>query len=320
MTAQQQKQEFYQYLKKAGQEELRDCIQENAILAPFTTMRVGGSADLLAAPKSLLQCITLYKGALEVGLPVFILGNGSNVVVSDQGIEGLVIQLDDRFAQIHFEEDPHHDQAVLVHAYSGALLSKVANACAERGLAGMEFAAGIPGSIGGAVYMNAGAYGGQMSDVVYQTLSLSKDQGELVTLTEAEHEYGYRQSYFLQKGGVILSTILRLFPGDKTAIREQIQDLNQRRSNTQPLAMPSAGSVFKRPEGYFAGTLIQEAGLKGFTIGQAQVSEKHAGFIVNLGQATAADVFQLMKAVQQKVWDKFQVKLEPEIRFIGRGF
>lgn len=310
---------FFKVLSRAGHEDLCSKIKKNEILSRHTTMRVGGPADLFAEPSGLLEVVALQQAARESGLPCFVMGNGSNLVVSDEGIEGLVIQLGDSLSRIWFEADPEQPGAVLVHAFSGAMLSQTAMACARKGLTGMEFAAGIPGSIGGAVFMNAGAYGNQMSDVVYQSVYLTPE-GTMCTLTGKEHEFDYRSSYYLNHGGIVLSVILRLTPGDPSEIMGKISELNGKRSASQPLSMPSAGSAFRRPEGYFAGALIQEAGLKGYRIGGAQVSEKHAGFIVNAGQATARDICGLVKVIKDKVRQNSGVDLEPEIRFVGRGF
>ena len=310
---------FFKVLSQAGHEDLCSKIRKNEMMNRHTTMRVGGPADLFAEPAGLLEVVALYQAARASGLPCFVMGNGSNLVVSDEGIEGLVIHLGDALSRIWFEADPMEPGAVLVHAFSGALLSQTAMACARKGLAGMEFAAGIPGSIGGAVFMNAGAYGNQMSEVVSQSVFLTPE-GSMSTLTGKEHEFDYRSSYYLLHGGIVLSVILRLFPGDPDEIMHRISELNGKRSASQPLSLPSAGSVFRRPEGYYAGALIQEAGLKGFSIGGAQVSEKHAGFIVNAGQATARDICELVTVIRDKVKQNAGVGLEPEIRFVGRGF
>lgn len=310
---------FFRILSESGNGDLCLKIKINEPLSRHTTMRVGGSADLYAEPSGLLEVAALFHAAQKCGLPIFVMGNGSNLVVSDLGIAGLVIGLGDALSRIWFEEDPLDKQAVLVHSYAGALLSQVAMACAKRGLAGMEFAAGIPGSIGGAVFMNAGAYGNQMSDVVYQSVSLTP-QGDMRTLTGQEHAFDYRKSYFLTNGGIVLSVVLRLFPGESQAIMAKISELNGKRAASQPLTMPSAGSAFRRPEGYYAGALIQDAGFKGYRVGGAQVSEKHAGFIVNAGQATAKDIYDLSILIKEKVYRDTGVILEPEIRFVGRGF
>jgi len=310
---------FFKALADAGQEDLAARIIKDEPMSRHTTMRVGGPADLFAEPAGLLEAAALFHAAQKSKIPFFLLGNGSNLVVSDEGMDGLVVHFGDALSRIWMEEDPEHPGAVYVHAFAGALLSKTAMTCATAGFAGMEFAAGIPGSIGGAVFMNAGAYGGQMSDVVYQSVCLT-EQGDMRTLTLDEHEFGYRQSYYHKNGGIVLSVVLHLFPGDKEAIMSRIRELNAKRSASQPLTLPSAGSVFKRPEGHFAGTLIQEAGLKGLKIGGACVSEKHAGFIVNAGGATAADILALVEKVREEVKTHAGVTLEPEILFVGRGF
>ena len=311
--------EFFRILSRAGHEDLCLKIKKDEPMNRHTTMRVGGPADLYVQPSGLLEVAALCQAAQKSGMPFFVMGNGSNLIVSDEGMEGLVIQLGEALSRVWFETDPQDTRAVFVHAFSGALLSSVAAACAKRDLTGMEFAAGIPGSIGGAVYMNAGAYGNQMSDVVFQSVSLTPE-GDMCTLTGDDHEFGYRSSHFLTCGGIVLSVILRLFSGDGKEIMGKISELAARRSASQPLALPSAGSVFKRPAGYYAGTLIQEAGLKGLCEGGAQVSDKHAGFIVNAGQATAKDIYNLMNIVRNKVEKDTGVILEPEIRFVGRNY
>lgn len=311
--------DFFGALETAGLLELALRIRRDEPLARKTTMRVGGSADLYIEPCGLMEIASLVKAARKAGLPYFIKGNGSNIVVSDLGIEGLVVDLGDSFAKTWTEPDPDSGQGILLHAFAGAMLSKVAYRAAKEGYDGTWFAAGIPGSIGGAVYMNAGAYGGQMSDIVYRTVYIdSKD--EIAAVTGEEHEFSYRNSVFTKNKGVILSTTLKLIPGDRESILDKIATLNAKRSASQPLNLPSAGSAFKRPEGHFAGTLIQEAGLKGHSIGGAQVSEKHAGFIVNKGGATADDVYRLMCHVRQVVHNNTGIELEPEILFVGRGF
>lgn len=311
--------DFFRALEKAGFSELAARIIREEPMASRTTMRVGGPADLFVEPCGLMEVASLIKAARNAGLPYFIKGNGSNIVVSDRGMEGLVINLSEPFSKTWTEPDPETDKGVLLHAYAGAMLSKTAYQAAKDGYDGTWFAAGIPGSVGGAVYMNAGAYGGQMSDIVYRTVYLTTE-GEIAAVTGEEHAFAYRDSIFTRNQGVILSTTWKLCPGVRESVLERIATLNAKRSASQPLNFPSAGSVFKRPQGYFAGTLIQEAGLMGTRIGGAQVSEKHAGFIVNRGGATADDVYQLMCHVRQVVEMNTGIRLEPEILFVGREF
>ncbi len=310
---------FFEALESAGLSDLAGRIRRNEPMNLHTTMRVGGFADLFAEPAGPMEAVLLFRAAKESGIPLFVIGNGSNVIVSDDGIEGLTVHIGDLMSRMWTEEDPENPGGVLLHVYAGALLSKTAVFAAREGYTGMEFAAGIPGSVGGAVYMNAGAYGGQMSDIVYQTVFLAPD-GNMGTLMGPDHEFGYRESCFTRNGGTILSTVLRLVPGDKDMIFGRIKELASKRTASQPLSQPSAGSVFRRPAGYFAGTLIEQTGLKGLKAGGASVSEKHAGFIVNTGGATARDVYDLTAKVIEEVYKKNGVMLEPEILFVGRGF
>lgn len=312
-------QELRRLLIAAGQDDLAERIRLDEPLKMRNTMRVGGSAELFVEPKGLLEVIALRDAADACDLPVFILGNGSNLVISDEGIEGLVVHIGDALSQIRFEEDSTEEGAVFVTAYAGAMLSHVAVACAKESLSGMEFAAGIPGSIGGAVFMNAGAYGKEMKDVVYRSVSLSPS-GTLKTYCGDEHQFGYRTSCYMHNDGIILSVTLRLTKGDVTDIFAGMKELAEKRAASQPLSMPSAGSVFKRPCGHYTGALIEAAGLKGICVGGAQVSEKHAGFIVNAGNATAKDIFDLIEKVRNTVFLESGVMLEPEIRFVGRGY
>lgn len=237
------------------------------------------------------------------------MGNGSNLLVSDKGYRGVVIQLWKNFSDIETE-----DNTITVKA--GALLSKVAAEALEESLTGMEFASGIPGTMGGAVMMNAGAYGGEMKDIIREVTVLTRE-GELLTLSKEEMNFGYRTSVVKEKGYVVISAELQLRKGDREEIRKVMDELKERRVTKQPLDMPSAGSTFKRPEGYFAGKLIMDAGLRGFSVGGAQISEKHCGFVVNKGDATAADVLGLIGEVQKRVQEKFGVALEPEVKFLG---
>lgn len=273
-----------------------------------TTFMIGGPADLFITPQTIQQLETVIKLLKQMKIPYFVMGNGSNLLVGDQGIRGAVIQLTGlKNCEICGNR---------VTAEAGILLSKLANTAMKNALSGLEFAAGIPGTLGGALYMNAGAYGGEMKDVVADVTYLDA-QGLVQTIPGASCEFGYRCSRFQAAGEIILGCTLQLKDGDMAAIQRETEELNRRRAEKQPLNKPSAGSTFKRPEGHFAGKLIQDAALQGTRIGGAEVSEKHAGFIVNQGGATAADVRQLIAHVQKTVLDQFGVALEPEVKFIG---
>ena len=277
-----------------------------------TTFRIGGPADIYVEP-SIDQVVPLISHLKENGVPFMVIGNGSNLLVSDEGIEGVVISLGKAAGKIDINEA---DSTVAVEA--GAMLAQVANTCAETGLTGLEFASGIPGSIGGAVYMNAGAYGGEMKDIITSVTVLS-DSGDIKEYKTDELDMSYRHSALMETGEIVLQAKLQLQKGDKAEIKAKIDDIRQHRIDKQPLNFPSAGSTFKRPEGYFAGKLIDDTGLRGYTVGGAQVSEKHCGFVVNKSNATAAEVLQLMKDVDSKVFEKFGVHLTPEVRIIGRN-
>ncbi len=274
-----------------------------------TTFQIGGPADYLIFPGSLEQTGKILQALAKYHIPVTILGNGSNVLVLDHGIRGAVVKFNHPMSSIRIN-------GTEITAASGALLKDVSAAAAENGLSGMEFACGIPGSIGGAVFMNAGAYGGEMKDVVKSVCSVTTE-GRTMTRMLDELDLGYRQSIFQKNGEAICEVTLSLRPGDKQEIAKKVADLTQRREAKQPLEMPSAGSTFKRPVGYYAGTLIQETGLKGLSVGGAQVSKKHAGFVVNTGNATAKDVLDLIHEVQKRVYAKHKVELHPEVRIIG---
>ena len=260
-------------------------------------------------PHSTAELQKVIEICKEENLPFFVQGNGSNLLVSDRGYRGVVIQLGKNFSDMEVK-----DERILVKA--GALLSKTAKEALDAGLAGMEAVSGIPGTIGGAVMMNAGAYGGEMKDIV-ESVTVLNQEGELLTLSMEEMKMGYRTSIVKEKGYIVVSAVLKLRRGQRQAIREQMEDYKERRVTKQPLDMPSAGSTFKRPEGYFAGKLIMDAGLRGFSVGGAQVSEKHCGFVVNKGDATAQDVLDLIHEVQRRVKEQFGVELEPEVRFLG---
>lgn len=285
---------------------------ENELLAPHSTFRIGGEARLAAMPDTTEQIIDAVSAAKEAGLDFTVIGNGSNVLFSDKGFDGLVI-----FTR-------NADSVVIkgnrVIADAGAPFTKLAVTVKNAGLTGLEFAYGIPGSVGGAVYMNAGAYNGEASQVVASSMAYDDLTGEVRIISREEHNFGYRTSVYSQNRDrlTVLSAEFELKEGDSAAIWETMQDLMRRRREKQPLEYPNAGSVFKRPQGYFVGKLITDAGLKGYTIGGAQVSEKHAGFIVNIGGATAEDVLRLVEHIQKTVQSQFGVMLECEINFKGQ--
>lgn len=285
---------------------------ENELLAPHSTFRIGGEARLAAMPDTTEQIIDAVSAAKEAGLDFTVIGNGSNVLFSDKGFDGLVI-----FTR-------NADSVVIkgnrVIADAGAPFTKLAVTVKNAGLTGLEFAYGIPGSVGGAVYMNAGAYNGEASQVVASSMAYDDLTGEVSMISREEHNFGYRTSVYSQNRDrlTVLSAEFELKEGDSAAIWETMQDLMRRRREKQPLEYPNAGSVFKRPQGYFVGKLITDAGLKGYTIGGAQVSEKHAGFIVNIGGATAEDVLRLVEHIQKTVQSQFGVMLECEINFKGQ--
>lgn len=278
-------------------------------MARHTTFRVGGDADVFAEPtKEEVPAIIDY--CRKEGIPVTVIGNGSNLLVGDKGIRGVVLCIGKGMSDVTVEGD-------VITAGAGALLSKVAAAARDASLTGMEFAAGIPGSLGGAVVMNAGAYGGEMKDILVDVTYLTPG-GEIVTVPATELDLSYRHSAIMEMpGSVVLEARIRLQKGDKEAIQAQMSELAAKRQEKQPLNFPSAGSTFKRPEGYFAGKLIEDAGLRGFTMGHAQVSEKHCGFVVNLGGATAAEIRSLMEEVTKRVRENSGVELVPEVRFVG---
>lgn len=273
-----------------------------------TTFRVGGPAEYYLTPRG-EELADVIKLCREQEVSYILIGNGSNLLVSDKGIRGAVIEVGKEMAQIRVEDNR-------IHAQAGALLSKTANAALEAGLTGMEFAAGIPGCIGGAVVMNAGAYGGEMKDIICSVTVLT-EQGETKKLLPQELELSYRHSCIPEKGYVVLEVELLLQEGDREQIRGQMEELKARRLEKQPLEYPSAGSTFKRPEGYFAGKLIMDAGLRGFQVGGAAVAEKHCGFVINREAATASDIYQLIQEIQDEVQRQFGVRLEPEVKMVG---
>ena len=283
-------------------------IRTEEPMSKHTTFRIGGAAEVFAAPdaRELPQLLAMAKGA---DVPVTVIGNGSNLLVGDRGIAGLVIEIGERMSEVRIE-------GTILVAGAGALLSKAAQTAAAAGLGGLEFAAGIPGSVGGAVVMNAGAYGGEMKDVL-QSVKVLTEEGELLILTTEELELGYRHSCVPERKYIVVEATMELSAKPEEEIRACMAELRAQRAEKQPLEYPSAGSTFKRPEGYFAGKLIMDAGLRGYTVGGAQVSEKHCGFVINKGGATAADVRQLMQDVHDRVKEQFDVELEPEVKLIG---
>lgn len=278
-------------------------------MSRHTTFRAGGPADFFVTPEKEGQVRKTLSLLKEAQVPRYIMGNGSNLLVGDRGYRGVILQICKKMNRIRIQD-------TVIQAQAGALLSKIAAEAQAKGLTGFEFASGIPGSLGGAVMMNAGAYGGEMKQVLTQAQVLNAS-GEIEDVLAEEMELGYRSSVFSRNGGVILSASIQLGPGDPPAIQSRMEELKYLRTSKQPLEYPSAGSTFKRPEGYFAGKLIQDAGLRGFQVGGAQVSEKHCGFVINKDQATAMDIRSLMEQVSEKVYAQFGVRLEPEVKLIG---
>ena len=273
-----------------------------------TTFRVGGSADVLVQPDETTLAAVLGL-CRQHNVPYSFIGNGSNLLVGDKGIRGVVIEMTEPMGNIEVH-------GTRITAQAGAMLSKIANTAASNGLGGMEFAAGIPGSVGGAVVMNAGAYGGEMKDIIERVYVLDENGAQL-ELDRTALDLGYRHSCIPDKKYIVTKVVLELVPRNEAEIRSEMKELNEKRAGKQPLQYPSAGSTFKRPEGYFAGKLIMDAGLRGYQVGGAQVSEKHCGFVINKGDATAADICQLMQDVSDKVQAQFGVVLEPEVKMIG---
>lgn len=279
-------------------------------MSRHTTFRVGGPADVFYLPRTEEELSGAVKAARDAGEPVTVIGNGSNLLVRDGGIRGLVIHLGENFSGITVE-------GALLTARPGDLLSCASREALNAGLTGLEFAAGIPGSVGGGMAMNAGAYGGQLSDVAESLRVMDIRTGAIMEIPASEMNYGYRTSTALLRGDIVTLARLRLRPGDPAEIRALMEDLNRRRREKQPLTQPSAGSTFKRPEGHFAGALIEQANLKGVRVGGAMVSPKHAGFIVNADNAAAADILNLIDLVKSRVYEQSGVMLEPEVRILG---
>jgi UDP-N-acetylmuramate dehydrogenase len=298
---------FVQELKTILAEE-QIYVQES--MAGHTTLRIGGTTDVLVQPRTIEEVRQILRLCRQQDIPYYIIGNGSNLLVGDGGIRGVVIEFGRNFSSLQCDADG------MLHVQAGCMLSTAANLALQQSLTGMEFAAGIPGTIGGAVMMNAGAYGGEMKDIVQSVVLMTQD-GELVTRSGAEMEFGYRQSIVSRQNLIVLEVMLQLQPGEYGAIQSRMKELSEARRAKQPLEYPSAGSTFKRPEGYFAGKLIMDAGLAGYRVGDAQVSEKHCGFVINRGHATAKEFDTLMRDVSERVYQVYGVTLEPEVRRLG---
>ena len=287
----------------------KDSILTDEPMSRHTTFRVGGPADFFVTPKAKEEVRDVIRICKEAGMPYYIIGNGSNLLVSDAGYRGVIVQIYKEMNEVKVEGD-------LVKAQAGALLSGIAAKALGAELSGFEFASGIPGTIGGACVMNAGAYGGEMKYVL-ESVTVLTGEGKIIELGRNELELGYRTSVIAKKGYIVLGAVLKLERGDGEKIKTYMDELKEKRVTKQPLEYPSAGSTFKRPEGYFAGKLIEDAGLRGFQVGGAQVSEKHCGFVINRDHATAADIMELMRQVQIRVKENSGVDLEPEVKRLG---
>ncbi len=296
-------------------EELKSVTAEGNIrtredMGKHTTFRAGGVADVFVTPQSITEAADIVRLLLAQGFEYTVIGNGSNLLVSDKGYRGCIVCMGSAVGNITVSGN-------VIRAGAGALLSKIANTAYEKGLTGLEFASGIPGTLGGAVVMNAGAYGGEMKDVITSVTMLDAVSGETVIFAGDDMKFGYRTSVVKNQPLIVLEAQITLGAGNKEEIKAKMDELAGRRKEKQPLEYPSAGSTFKRPEGYFAGKLIEDAGLKGYTVGGAAVSEKHCGFVVNKGGATASDIIELIKKVRLTVNERSGVMLEPEVVILG---
>lgn len=287
-----------------------ECVLVNEPMKNHTSFKTGGPADVYIKADKAENIVKAIKILKEENIPYFIIGNGSNLLVSDRGMEGVIIEVGSYMNKIKAEGNK-------IYAQAGALLSALSSCAAENSLTGLEFASGIPGSVGGAVFMNAGAYDGEIKDVILSADVIDKD-GNIIRINKDELEFSYRHSSVEEKGYIIVGAEFGLENGEADHIKNKMADFAARRRNKQPLNFPSAGSTFKRPEGYFAGKLIEDSGLKGKMIGKAQVSEKHAGFIINTGGATSDDIIGLIDYCIKTVYNKYNVTLTPEVRIIGR--
>ena len=283
-------------------------VKINEKLSQYVNFKVGGPADILVTPRNKEQIIRTVNICKENNIPFYVIGNGSNLLVKDGGFRGVVMSLT-KVNNITVDGER-------IEAECGAMLKQVSDKAVENSLTGFEFACGIPGTVGGAVFMNAGAYNGEMSQVI-ESADVINENGEIITLNNEELDLGYRSSIVMKKGYVVLSAVFKLEKGTVKSIKDLVADLTNKRESKQPLEYPSAGSTFKRPEGYFAGKLIQDAGLKGYSIGGAAISEKHSGFVINKGGATAKDILDLIHHIQDEVKKQFGVELHTEVRIIG---
>lgn len=307
------KEEFYlKLIEKIGKEK----VLKDEPMAYHTSFEVGGPTDFLVLPETIEDTIDIIKLCKAKGIPFYIVGKGSNLLVSDKGYRGAIIKINGDFSDVSINLYSKEDDTYLVHAQAGISLSDLSKTIAKEGLVGFEFAAGIPGTLGGAVNMNAGAYDGEIKDYILSATVLDKGCN-IIKLSKDELELGYRSSIIQKEGYVVLEAEFVFEKGNPDDVFEKIEDLNNRRCSKQPLEYPSAGSAFKRPEGYYAGKLIMDCGLKGCKIGGAQVSEKHCGFIINVGGATASDVRNLLEHVKGVVYDKYKVDMEQEVKMLG---
>ncbi|MCH5249109.1 MAG: UDP-N-acetylmuramate dehydrogenase [Lachnospiraceae bacterium] len=297
---------MYDYIKNIIPE---DRVLFNEPMSKHTTFRVGGEAECMVLIEKEEELITLVPYLNQVGQEYFILGNGSNLLVGDKGYRGIIISLSAGMNKIEIKDER-------IFAQAGALLTQTAVAARDAELTGMEFAVGIPGSVGGGIVMNAGAYDGEMKQIT-ESVKVMDEEGKILILDNDTMEFGYRTSIIKNRPFIVLEVVLRLQKGHKEEIRQKMEELMEKRRSKQPINFPSAGSTFKRPEGYFAGKLIMDAGLRGYSIGGARVSDKHCGFVINTGTATAADIKEVIEEVREKVKERFQVTLEPEVIFLG---
>ena len=301
---------FEDIRKELGERIPGVCIEENAPMAQYTSFRAGGKARMMVIPADAEQLSAVLGVLSGSGVQYMVLGNGTNILVKDSGYDGVIVKIGSGFDYVRQE-------GCRLVCGSGTRMSVAAKAALEGGLSGFEFASGIPGFTGGAVFMNAGAYGGEMKDILRRAKIVSKDGSREFYMTADELEMGYRHTKLHDTGDIVTEVEFVLEEGNRTQIKAKMSELMEKRNSKQPVNFPSAGSFFKRPEGYFAGKLIQDAGLKGLSVGGAQVSELHSGFIINRGGATATDILQLMEMIQARVFDEFGVRLETEVRIIG---